>query len=191
LRSPFKNAVFLGYDSGRAEIIGLIEKAGFAVTQTAEPVIDLSPFDLAVSFGYRHILRKEVLKTARRPVLNLHISYLPFNRGAHPNFWSWVEGTPAGVTIHEIDEGIDTGPIVAQSKLDDIDPATTLRESHALLVCEVEKLFEYNARNILSGAYSARPQIGDGSYHAARDLPDWTDWDMKIADAISEYRRRA
>ena len=43
----------------------------------------------------------------KRPIVNLHISYLPFNRGSHPNYWSFVENTPKGVSIHEIDEQIE------------------------------------------------------------------------------------
>ena len=38
----------------------------------------------------------------------MHISYLPFNRGAHPNYWSFKDNSPKGVTIHFIDNGIDT-----------------------------------------------------------------------------------
>ena len=150
----------------------------------SDPVSDLSEYDLAVSFGYRHILKQSVLDTAKRPVLNLHIAYLPFNRGAHPNFWSWYEGTPAGVTIHEIDAGVDTGPIIYQRKLNI--PDMTLRESHALLLEEMERLFAENADSLLSGNYTAVPQPLEGTCHRVRDLPDWVDWGMKISE-VREY----
>ena len=42
------------------------------------------------------------------------MSYLPWNRGADPNFWSILEDTPKGVTIHIMDESIDTGDILYQ-----------------------------------------------------------------------------
>ena len=45
------------------------------------------------------------------------MSYLPYNRGAHPNFWSFVNNTVKGVTIHEIDQGIDTGKIILQKSI--------------------------------------------------------------------------
>ena len=45
------------------------------------------------------------------------MSYLPFNRGAHPNFWSFVDNTPSGVSIVEIDKGIDTGPVIYKKKI--------------------------------------------------------------------------
>ncbi len=50
-------------------------------------------------------------------IINLHISFLPWNRGAHPNFWSFYDDTPKGVTIHLIDEGIDTGAIIYQKEI--------------------------------------------------------------------------
>jgi methionyl-tRNA formyltransferase len=47
--------------------------------------------------------------------LNVHPSLLPANRGPEPLFWTFREGSQhAGVTIHLMDEGMDTGPIVAQ-----------------------------------------------------------------------------
>ena len=45
------------------------------------------------------------------------MSFLPYNRGSHPNFWSFIDDTPKGITIHEIDEGADTGNIVFQKKI--------------------------------------------------------------------------
>jgi methionyl-tRNA formyltransferase len=45
------------------------------------------------------------------------LSYLPFNRGAHPNFWSFIEKTQAGVSIHKINKGIDTGNIILRKKI--------------------------------------------------------------------------
>ena len=56
------------------------------------------------------------------------MSYLPFNRGKKPNVWPIIEGSPAGVSMHYIDSGIDSGKIISQSKIDVeiIDTAKTL-----------------------------------------------------------------
>ena len=59
----------------------------------------------------------KLLKNSKNNIINLHISYLPYNRGAHPNFWSFVENTPSGVSIHQVDSGIDTGKIVIQKQI--------------------------------------------------------------------------
>ena len=47
----------------------------------------------------------------------MHISYLPYNRGFYLNFWSFIDNTKKGVTIHYIDEGIDTGDIIFQKEV--------------------------------------------------------------------------
>jgi methionyl-tRNA formyltransferase len=69
---------------------------------------------MGISVMYGYLLKKDFLEMLPLGCLNLHPGYLPYNRGAHPNVWSIVEGTPAGVTLHYVDEGIDTGDIVRQ-----------------------------------------------------------------------------
>ena len=83
---------------------------------TAADVAD-GRFDALVSYRYRHILKGDVLGAFPDRAWNLHISLLPWNRGADPNLWSFLERTPKGVTIHHMDEGLDTGDLVAQREL--------------------------------------------------------------------------
>jgi len=71
-----------------------------------------------ISCGYSHIVPQEVLEIPSEGCLNLHPSYLPYNRGANPNVWSIVEDAPAGVTLHRMDESIDTGEILAQKRVE-------------------------------------------------------------------------
>ena len=66
---------------------------------------DISDFnyDFLISFGYRLIISKEILDYFKEKAINLHVSYLPWNKGADPNLWSILENTPKGVTIHQLD----------------------------------------------------------------------------------------
>lgn len=65
------------------------------------------------------ILRGPILRAPAVAVINRHFSLLPAYRGAWPVFWQFVNGERRfGTTIHVIDEGLDTGPIVAQAALD-------------------------------------------------------------------------
>ena len=62
---------------------------------------------------------RAVLDIPRLGCLNVHPSLLPANRGPEPFFWTFREGSErTGVTIHLMDEGIDSGPIVAQEALE-------------------------------------------------------------------------
>src|SRR5687768_13309593 len=74
--------------------------------------------DFVVSFGYRYIIPARYIDHYRGRMVNIHISLLPWNRGSDPNFWSWFDRTPKGVSIHAIDPGIDTGDVLAQREVD-------------------------------------------------------------------------
>jgi len=53
----------------------------------------------------------------RRGFINTHPSLLPYGRGKHYNFWSIVDHVPFGVSLHVVDEGVDSGDIVAQFEI--------------------------------------------------------------------------
>jgi methionyl-tRNA formyltransferase len=139
------------------------------VRVTGDPLTeaDAAGADLVVSYSYRHIIRPNVL--ARRRMVNLHIAYLPFNRGADPNAWAQLDGTPSGVTIHEIDAGVDTGPILAQ-RLVPVADDETLGGSYARLQDEIQALFRANWEGIRTNRLLAVPQVGGGSHHYAREF---------------------
>jgi methionyl-tRNA formyltransferase len=62
---------------------------------------------------------RTVLDIPRLGCLNVHPSLLPLNRGPEPLFWTFREGSQhTGVTIHLMNEGMDTGPIVAQEVIE-------------------------------------------------------------------------
>ena len=77
----------------------------------------LSFYDIGISLGYRHIFKKTHIDALEGCLINIHTGFLPHGRGAMPNVWAIIDRTPAGVSIHFIDEGIDTGPIIAQSEV--------------------------------------------------------------------------
>jgi len=72
--------------------------------------------DVAVFTG-GNILRKQLLQTPRLGVLNSHLALLPEIRGMSSPEWSLVCGVPLGVTIHQMDAGIDTGPILIRREI--------------------------------------------------------------------------
>jgi methionyl-tRNA formyltransferase len=74
--------------------------------------------DAVIVAGLNQILRKRTL-AALPPVFNVHPSPLPEYRGGLPEFWQLDAGaTLGGVTLHRIDPGVDTGPIVLQKRFD-------------------------------------------------------------------------
>jgi len=69
--------------------------------------------DIAV-IGCAGILRTPVFEIPRLGVLNVHLGLVPDYRGNSTVEWSVLEGADVGVTLHFIDAGIDTGPVIAQ-----------------------------------------------------------------------------
>jgi folate-dependent phosphoribosylglycinamide formyltransferase PurN len=153
------------------------------VTQTEDTIeaTTISSYDWVISYGYRHILKKQHIESSKNPIINLHISFLPYNRGADPNYWSWVDNTPKGVTIHAIDEGIDTGDIFIQKEVT-FSENETLSSSYNKLKKEIEKLFINNFKNIIKSNILPHTQPAGGSLHYVKDFPGVDSWDIKIED---------
>jgi methionyl-tRNA formyltransferase len=161
-----------------------------------EAFLDRNAADFLVSHGFRHILGSDVLNRFPRRAVNLHISYLPWNRGADPNLWSFLENTPKGVSIHYLDAGIDTGDVIAQ-KLVEFEASETLRSSYARLQAEIASLFAEHWSRIRTGSCGAAKQAGAGSFHRVADREKvahllTTGWDTPVSDlekAGAEWRR--
>lgn len=189
-----KNILFLGNSQKETKIIGkLKENKKFQIYNTKNKIKlkNLDNINLIISFGYRHIIDENIIKK-KKNIINLHISYLPYNRGADPNFWSFAENTPSGVTIHKVDKGIDTGNIIYQ-KLIDFDlyknkNKLTFKKTYMTLISELENIFINNSKNLLNNDYDEYEQIGNGTYHNKNDLPAvLKSWNQNIYKTILKY----
>ena len=154
-------------------LIQWLEDQGENVTQRESSLSDLEISALnctfIISYGYRHILKQNVLALFPNRAINLHISYLPWNRGADPNLWSFVENTTKGVTIHYIDTGIDTGDIIVQREVHFKLENETLATSYIKLQNEVESLFKQHWNSIKNITCPRVKQSGRGSLHKRKD----------------------
>ena len=91
-------------------------------------------------------------------IFNLHISLLPYNREASPNFFSFIENTPKGVTIHQIDEGLDMGPILSLKELFFDELKETFASGYEKLILEIQMLFKENWSSISDKNYQLYAQ---------------------------------
>ena len=160
---------------------------------SVEPLTAASA-DWIVSFGYRHIIREPHLSQFKGRVINIHISMLPWNRGADPNFWSWFDATLKGVSIHSIDAEIDTGDILTQAEVM-FEPGMTLRTSYDVLIESAVRLFDASWPMIRRGTMRTTPITGKGTYHRSRDKEPWWQtlplgYDTPVAE-IEEMGSRA
>ena len=142
-----------------AESVGLPVSQPTSAAEVHEAMASVDA-DLGVVTAYGRLVRPEVLTLPEFGFVNVHFSLLPRWRGASPVVRAILAGDEiTGVTIMQMDEGLDTGPILATSAtpIDATETAgeltTRLAELGADLLAEtVPKL----------GAIEARPQPADG-----------------------------
>lgn len=79
-------------------------------------LIEAFGLNLGVILGAR-ILSKEVIDAFKYGIINMHPGLLPENRGLDNHKWAIVDHLKQGVTVHLIDEGIDTGPIIRRTTI--------------------------------------------------------------------------
>ena len=87
--------------------------------KTDASVALLQSLDLDYIFGihFPHIIPKQLLDIPKIGFLNLHPSYLPYNKGWHTPSWAIMENTPVGATLHYMSEALDEGDIIAQQRV--------------------------------------------------------------------------
>ena len=84
--------------------------------------------ELVVLAGYMHLLTRPFLRRFPERVLNVHPSLLPAFPGARAIADALAAGVETtGVTVHWVDDGLDTGPVVAQEAVP-LEPRATLEE---------------------------------------------------------------
>lgn len=149
---------------------------GLDMVRSIEP-----EFLLSVLFAY--LIPPEWLELATRLALNLHPGLLPFNRGACPNVWPLVDGSPAGTTLHVMDAEIDTGPILAQREVPTFPEDTALTLYRRLEVASMHLLEECWPS---IGSLEPRPQTPGGDFHRLADLAslDPTEADMDLLNRL-------
>lgn len=146
--------------------------------------------DKIISYSYRYIIKKEIIDFMPTAILNLHISYLPWNRGANPNFWSFIDDTPKGVTIHEIDDKLDRGTILLQKKLEFDEEKETFATTYQKLNEEIVKLFAENCQALLEGTVAGKIASDLGSYHSVADFVEFTQRNaVEWPTVIAVYKR--
>lgn len=126
--------------------------------------------EIGLSVLFDYLLEPELLEIFPRGVFNLHPSYLPYNRGRYPNVWSIVERTPAGVSLHYIDSGIDSGGIVAQREVA-VEPVDTGETLYRKLERAGLDLLRETWPSIREGRAEAVPQeAARATHHRKRDV---------------------
>lgn len=128
-----------------------------------QQIRDLQP-DLGVVVAYGQILPPALLEVPKRGFLNVHTSLLPRHRGAAPIQWAILDGdAETGVTIMQMDAGLDTGPMLSRCSTP-IDPRETAQTLHDRLAQLGAELLVKTIPPYLSGAITPEAQPEGATY---------------------------
>lgn len=148
--------------------------------------------DLLVSMSFNQIFRSKIINMTPLKAINCHAGKLPFYRGR--NILNWVlinDEKEFGITVHFIDEGIDTGDVISQQlyPIDDDDTyATLLQKSYSGCADVLYK----SIRQFVEGNVQRRPQLEmhpTGFYCSQRKLGDEVvNWDQTSREIFNFVR---
>ena len=150
--------------------------------------------DLIFLAWWPKLISKEIINTPKLGVVNFHPSLLPYNRGKHYNFWTLVEGSPFGVSLHFVDEGIDSGDVLFQAEINK-DWEDNGESLYLKAKLEIVRLFKATYPLIISGEFKRFPQdLEKGSIHYARELDPaskiYLDKEYRCRDLLNLLRAR-
>ncbi len=150
--------------------------------------------DVGFSLWWPFLFSPEVIKSIPLGIVNTHPSLLPFGRGKHPNFWSIVERTPFGVTLHLVNHGIDSGAVLLQKEIavswDDTGESLYKKATH-----EIINLFIENYHLLRVGqAQVTKQNISSGTFHLSNEIMEKCHLDlsetMMVADVLNLLRAK-
>ena len=138
--------------------------------------------DVAVVVAYGLILPKAILQAPKHGCLNIHGSLLPRWRGAAPIQRAILAGdTESGITIMQMDEGLDTGPMLLRETVP-IGPETTADHLHDALSELGAQLIVEALDGLAAGQLKPWPQPAEGATYAKK---------LTRADGVIDWRKSA
>ena len=148
--------------------------------------------DLFVSMSFDQMIKKQVFDIPNKGTINCHVGKLPFYRGRHGISWMLINDEKEfGISVHYIDDGIDTGDLINQEvfKITDADSYKTIlersyKECPRILYKSIKQIQQNNAcrapQNLISqfGLYCSARKEGD----------EIIDWNQKSRDVFNFIR---
>lgn len=136
----------------------------------------IGKYQLIFSLHCKQLFPERLVKQIR--CINVHPGLNPYNRGWFPQVFSILNGKKAGATIHEIDEQLDHGAIIAQKEIKIEAYDTSLTAYNKIQAAEVNLLSE-NLDAILDGSYKALQASEEGNVNLKKDFNQLCEIDLQ------------
>lgn len=127
----------------------------------------INQYDLIFSLHCKQLFPAELVKAVK--CINVHPGYNPYNRGWYPQVFSIINKLPVGATIHEIDEHLDHGPLIARREIKINSWDTSKDLYNRLQQAEVELMKEHLGA-ILAGSYQPVFPEQEGNINLKKDF---------------------
>jgi len=176
-------------EAARQHAIDILQPKNLKSEEVGERLTSIS-VDAVVVVAYGKLVPARLLEIPRYGFINLHPSLLPRHRGPSPIQWALVCGDRAtGVTTMQLDEDMDTGPILLQKRIsiEDRETAEMLAPRLAALGAD---LIVRTLDELENGSLSAHPQPSDGTNVTPMLRRNFAkvDWSMPARQLINRLR---
>ncbi len=148
----------------------------------------IAKYDLVFSVHCLQFFPKELVQNLR--CINIHPGYNPINRGWYPQVFAIIHNLPIGATIHEMDEKLDNGPIIARKFVEKHDWDTSYSIYERVLKAELE-LFDENFDAIIDNKYTPVLPESKGNFYVKKDFENLCKIDMNEVGTFKQFYDKA
>lgn len=151
---------------------------------------DLNP-SLSVIAGYSELFRRRLIDTPKHGTINLHAGRLPKYRGGSPLNWQIINGEKsAGLSVLKVDEGIDTGNILAEAEIP-IGSNETISDLHQRANAVFPSMTIETVNRMDTGTLQEHNQeeAQANYWHQRNDADGKIEWDKNSAEQIHDLVR--
>lgn len=141
----------------------------------------LSNFDLIISIHCKQIFPLDLVSKLK--CINVHPGYNPINRGWYPQVFSIINDLPIGATIHEIDEKLDHGKIIARAFVKKEAHDTSGSLYNKIVLTELE-LLELHLESIINGTYQLIEPEDEGNLYLKKDFNELLHLDLEEISSV-------
>lgn len=143
----------------------------------------VNDYDLVISMHCKQIFPPKLIKAVK--CINVHPGYNPINRGWYPQVFAIINDLPIGATIHEIDEYLDHGKIIARAFVDKSPTDTSLSLYNKITEKEIE-LVSDNIGNILNKTYETIIPENEGNLFLKKDFNKICELNLNEVKTVGE-----
>lgn len=143
----------------------------------------VSLYNLVISIHCKQLFPAEMVAAIR--CINLHPGLNPYNRGWFPQVFSILNKLPLGATIHEIDEKLDHGGIIAQQQVPVYAYDTSLTAYNRVQAAEL-KLLEQHIVAIINGTYATTDPVIEGNLNLKKNFDQLLELDLNEVQTMGQ-----